>query len=275
MKGMSILNKLKSKSYFNKILYVFGIYLLFFIIVVIGLRMYTHHNKSYPVPDFKGLDLDRADQLARYNKLRYKIVDSTYMAFMPKGCVIDQHPIAGVNVKKNRTVFLTVNAYNMPKIEMPKIVGYSYRQGKAILESAGLKVGRLIYKPDFAENNILQQMYKGKVIKEGQMIEKGQGIDLVLGNGLGRSTSPVPNLEKLSYQRAVAEINDAFFNLGKVYYDNSVTNYTDSLSAVVFRQHPEYSARNRAVMGATIDIWLTTDKSVFEVVEDSTSTEVQ
>jgi len=270
---MSIFNKLKSKGIVNTFLYSAGIYLLFFILVVIGLRLYTHHNKSYPVPDFKGLNLDRADQLAKYNNLRYKIVDSTYMSFMPKGCVIDQHPMAGVNVKKNRTVFLTVNAYNMPKIEMPRVVGYSYRQGKSILESSGLRVGKLIYKPDFAENNILQQMYKGKVVKEGQMIEKGQAVDLVLGNGLGRSTSPVPNLEKLPYQRAVAEINDAFLNLGKVYYDQSVINYNDSLNAVVFKQRPEYSTRNRAVMGATVDIWLTVDKSVFEGAVDSTNTD--
>lgn len=261
---MSIINKLKFKVLWKNGLYTVGMYFLFFIFIVISLRIYTHHGKSFPVPDFKGLTMDRVEQIAKSKDLRVKLVDSTFVAYLPKGSIIDQHPLPGINVKKNRTIFLTINAFSQAKVEMPKVVGFSFRQGKSMLEARGLKVGKLIYKPDFAENNILEQQYKGENVNEGIMIEKGQAIDLVLGNGLGKSSSPIPDLFKLPYQRAVNEINDGFFNVGKVYFDESVKTYNDTLNAMVFKQRPLYSKKGRAVMGSTIDIWLSVDMQIFQ-----------
>ncbi len=248
-------------------------YLLLFILVLIGLRIYTYHGKSFPIPDFKGLKLDRVQELADSRDLIVHINDSTYIPYLPKGSVIDQYPRPGVNVKKNRTIFITINAFNQVEVKMPNVVGVSYRQGKTTLESRGLKVGRLIYEPDFAKNNILRQMYNGKVIKPGDMIEKGQYIDLALGNGLGRSTSLVPELNKLPYIRAVNEINDVYFNVGVVTFDTSVHNYNDTLNALVWKQRPAYSKTSRSAMGSKIDIWLTVNPNKFPK-PNTTNTEI-
>lgn len=260
---MSKLGFIRKKSFWRGVMYAAGIYLLLFILVVIGLKLYTHHGKSFPVPDFKGLQPDRVKELAKDKNLRIKIVDSTFIAYLPKGSVIDQHPRPGINVKRKRTIFLTINAFNQVKVEMPDVVGVSYRQGKAILERRGLKVGKLIYKPDFAENNILEQRFDGEEVKKGTMIEKGQYIDLVLGNGLGRSSSPVPELFQLPYTRAINEINDAYFNVGHVSFDTSVISYNDTLNAMVYKQRPAFSETRRAVMGSKIDIWLTVNPELF------------
>lgn len=249
----------KKKVFWKVVFYSLVLYMVIFLLITVGLRIYTHHGKSFPVPDFTGLDNQRVEELAHYNHLLLEIVDSTYIPYLPKGSVIDQYPQPGVKVKKNRTIFITINAFNQAKVEMPKVVGVSYRQGKTMLESRGLKVGRLIYKRDFAKNNILQQQYKGQDIEPGVKIEKGQMIDLVLGDGLGKSTLPVPDLLKLKYQRAVNEINDAYFNVGAVDYDTTVHNYADSLSAMVWRQWPVSGENSRALMGSKIKIWLTLD----------------
>ncbi len=264
---MGLFNTLKSKSFWKNSVYAIGFYILSFVIVIIGLKIYTHHGRSFPVPDFKGLKLDRVQNLAEYNDLRIEIVDSTFVAYLPKGSIIDQHPLPGVNVKKNRTIFLTINAFSQAKVEMPNVVGVSFRQGKSMIESMGLKVGKLIYKPDFAENNILKQMNNGDEIEAGTMIEKGQLVDFVLGNGLGRSSSLIPELYKQPYQRAINDINDAFFNVGKVYFDESVQNYNDTLNAMVLKQRPKYSTKGRAVMGSTIDVWLSVDKDKFHIAD--------
>lgn len=261
---MGIFNTLKLKAFWKNGLYAVGLYVLFFILVLIGLRIYTHHGRSFSVPDFKGLSMERVEQIAKSKELRVKLVDSTFVAYLPKGSIIDQHPLPGISVKKNRTIFLTINAFSQAKVEMPNIVGVSFRQGKSMLEARGLKVGKLIYKPDFAENNILKQLYNGAEINIGTMIEKGQSVDLVLGNGLGRSSSVVPDLFKLPYKRAVNQINDGFFNVGKVYFDASVRSYNDTLNAMVIKQRPLYSKKGRAVMGSTIDIWLSVDVQVFQ-----------
>ncbi len=244
-------------------MYIIAFYLLVFLVIVIGLRLYTNHGKSYPVPDFKGLSMDRVQQLAEYNNLRVEIADSTFVNYLPKGNVIDQHPMAGEYVKKNRKIFLTTNAYNRMKVEMPNVVGVSFRQGKSSLEMIGLKIGKLIYRPDFAKNNILKQMYQGEEIEKGTMIEKGETIDLVLGNGLGRSLCVIPNLYKNSYTRALSNINDCFFNVGEVTFDESVQTSQDSLNAKVLSQEPEYSRSSRALIGSSVNIILSIDEEKF------------
>ncbi len=260
---MGLLNILTQKKFWKILLYGFFLYLLLFMLVLIGLRVYTYHGKSFPIPDFKGLKFDRVQEIAESRDLIVYINDSTFIPYLQRGSVIDQYPRPGVNVKKNRTIFLTINAFNQVKVKMPNVVGVSYRQGKTTLESRGLKVGKLIYEPDFAKNNILRQKHMGKVIKPGDMIEKGQYIDLVLGNGLGRSTSFVPELFKLPFNRAVNEINDAYFNVGIVSFDTSVYNYNDSLNALVWKQRPAYSKNSRSVMGSKINIWLTVSPDKF------------
>jgi beta-lactam-binding protein with PASTA domain len=253
----------KKKIFWKTLFYSLVLYFVVFLLITLGLKIYTHHGKSFPVPDFKGLDHDRVFELAEYNQLNISIVDSNFIPYLPKGSVIDQYPQPGVKVKKKRTIFLTINAFNQAKVEMPRVVGVSYRQGKTMLESRGLKVGRLIYQPDFAKNNVLQQQFNGKVIEPGTMIEKGQLIDLVLGDGLGTSSLPVPDLIKLKYSRAVSEINDAYFNIGNVIFDTCVHTYIDTLSALVWKQRPGSSENSRAVMGSKISIWLTLNMDRF------------
>lgn len=253
---MGLLVLLKKKRFWKNVLYAIALYGFVYLIIVFGLKIYTHHGKSFPVPDFKGLKPERVEQLAEYNNLNIVIIDSNYIGYLPKGSVIDQYPKPGINVKKNRTIFLTVNAFNQAKVEVPNVVGMSFRQGKNTIESRGLKVGKLIYKPDFAKNNILNQLYKGKIIEPGMKIEKGQMIDLELGNGLGKSTNPLPDLINIDYKTAENQIKEAFFNLGNAYFDTSIHDFKDSLNARVYKQRPKYREGARAVMGAKIDVWL-------------------
>jgi beta-lactam-binding protein with PASTA domain len=256
---MSQMRLFRKRIFWKTIIYALGIYLALFLVVVISLRIYTHHGESFPVPDFKGLSPERVQEVARKKDLNFEIVDSTFIPYLPKGSVIDQYPQPGIAVKKNRTIFLTINAFNQAKIEMPNLVGVSYRQGKTILESKGLKVGRLIYEPDFAKNNILKQLFHGKTIKPETMIERGQMIDLVLGNGYGQSSYPIPDLIRSKHNSALNNISDSYFNVGNITFDETVKSYSDSLNAMVWKQRPEYYGNGRAVMGSRIDIWLTLD----------------
>ncbi len=272
---MGLINLLSKKEFWKIIFYGVIIYFVFFLLVFLGLRIYTHHGKSFPVPDFKGLTIDRVDEIAKSRDLNIVIIDSTYVPYLQKGSIIDQYPKPGLNVKKNRTIFITINAFNQAKVEMPNVAGVSFRQAKNTLESRGLKVGRLIYEPDFAKNNVLRQIYMGKVIAPGTMIEKGQHIDLVLGNGLSKSTLPIPDLNNLTYAKAISEINDAYFNVGEANFDSTVHTYIDTLNAIVWMQKPAYYENSRSVMGGKINIWLTLDPRKLAIentaVKDSTN----
>ncbi|MBR4621358.1 MAG: PASTA domain-containing protein [Salinivirgaceae bacterium] len=257
---MDLKEKLKDRAFWKRNLIrvgkFAGFYLAVFIVLVIFLRFYTHHGHTISVPDFKGLKMSRAQQIANHENLQLQIIDSTFIDYMPKGCIVDQNPRPGTHVKKNRTIFITTNAFNRAKVSVPKIVGLSYRQGKATLEMHGLRVGQLIYRPDFAKNNILKQMFEGQEIAEGTLIDKGSSIDLVLGDGHGNNATPLPDLKGMTQFEATNELNNAYLNVGKVVIEDAATT-ADSMNARVYRQEPAYFGPGaRATLGGRVDIWL-------------------
>jgi beta-lactam-binding protein with PASTA domain len=174
---------IKSRVFLTQLLIaVLAVFLLLFSTDTI-LRSVTHHGENIIVPNLHGLKMSQAEKYLNEKSLLYKIVDSLYDMSQPAGTIMDQDPAENSRVKKGRTIYLTINSVKPPKVKMPNLVDVSYRQAEAILQTFGLKVGRLIYKPDLAENAVLDQYYRNAPIKAGTEIYKGSEIDLVLGNG--------------------------------------------------------------------------------------------
>lgn len=207
--------------------------------VSLFLRFFTRHNEELAVPDFTSMTLAQAKSVADLTSLRLFVVDSVYIKRLPKGVVYSQNPHAGSNVKKNRRVFLTINSLSSQKVAMPSVVGYSQRQARAVLQSKGLSVGKLIYQEDMATDNVLKQQVRGKDVGEGMMVETETKVDLVLGLNPSDSISYVPFVKGQTLQMARNSIHDNSLNVGEVIYDNTVLDYADSLRAVVYRQDPE------------------------------------
>jgi len=228
---------------------------------LLWLKIYTHHGNTIVVPDLAGLTVDEVDDVTSSRRLRFEVIDSVFSTEMPRGTVIKQNPKATSRVKKNRKIFLTMNAVNLEMVSMPQIRGLSFRQARLALQNAGLIQGTIKYKPDFAKNNVLQQMYKDTVINEGTLITKGAVIDLVLGMGLSSKTTRIPDLVGLGLEEASAIISDYFLNLGAVTYDPSFEEAEDSSGAFIWRQYPDFEEFKRLNMGMEIDIWLTLDST--------------
>jgi beta-lactam-binding protein with PASTA domain len=228
---------------------------------LLWLKVYTHHGKTIVVPDLAGLTVDEVEDVTSSRRLRFEVVDSVFSTEMPRGTVIKQNPNAASRVKKNRKIFLTMNAVNLEMVSMPQLIGLSFRQARLALQNAGLIQGTIKYKPDFAKNNVLQQMYKDTVINEGTIITKGAVIDLVLGMGLSSKTTRLPDLVGLGLEEASAIISDYFLNLGAVTYDPSFEEAEDSSGAFIWRQYPDFDEFKRLNMGMEVDIWLTLDST--------------
>lgn len=238
--------------------FMIGSGLLFFIFLFI----FTRHGQSYPVPSFSGLKNNEVVKLAKKYKLRVEVADSVYILTRKPGTVVDQIPIAGTKVKQNRRVLLTINARNPKKVEMPNIVGVTLRQAKGILDQQGLIVGNLVFVPDIAVNNILEQKFKGKLLEPGTMIPKGSRIDLVLGRGMQNEKGGLPLLIGLNQSESRSRLIDASLNLGQVRYDETIKDYKDTLNAMVYSQYPAYSEESNSIsFGARVDIWLTLNES--------------
>jgi eukaryotic-like serine/threonine-protein kinase len=168
----------------KNILFMLLVFALLIVITMTYLRFYTLHGKTIAVPDFTGLTIDKIDGLATQNNLKYIINDSIYDFKKPKGTVALQDPPAGFKVKQGRKIYLTVIAQMPEQVNVPNLIDLSLRQATSMLETYGLKLGRIEYTHSEFKNAVLEQKYKGRQINPDMTVKIGSTIDLVLGDGL-------------------------------------------------------------------------------------------
>ena len=242
-----------------------GILLVFLAVVLfmLSLNWCTDHGKTLQIPAVVGMPFDKAKDLLESRGFDVEIQDSVYFDSIPPLNVIKQFPEADAVVKKNRTVYLTVNRVVPPTIEMPQLVNLTFRNAEVTLRQYGLRLGDTIYHQDFAKNAVLDQKYDGTSIKTGTKIQMGSTIDLVLGTGAGAYEFAVPDLFGLSLEEARTLLQANGLNTGLVI---ALPEVTDTLAAFVYRQMPprvtEDGRVNRIRGGQTIDLWLQVEKPV-------------
>lgn len=259
---MDFLRFLLSKKFFSHLGIAIALGIILILAILLWLRIYTHHGQAITVPDLTALTTEEVGDVTSSRQLRYEVVDSVFSNELPRGTVLKQNPKANSRVKRNRKIFLTMNAVNPEMISMPTLVGLSNRQARLALQNAGLVLGDISYQPDYARNNVLQQMHDGSVINEGTEITKGTVIDLVLGMGPSSETTRIPDLIGVGLEAATDMIADYYLNIGAITYDESMENAEDSSAAFIWRQYPEFEEFNRMNMGMEVDIWLSIDSTL-------------
>ena len=238
---------------------LFSIVLVFVIILLFltSLKWCTSHGVTITIPSVTGMSYNDATRLLESKGFEVEIQDSVYFDTLPALSVTKQFPEPDAVVKKNRTVYLTLNRAVPPTIEMPKLVGLSFRSAEVSLRQYGLKLGDTSYRVDFAKNSVLDQLYNGESIKPGVKIMMGSTIDIVLGTGVGGFEFAVPDLFGLSYDEAKVVMQGTGLSTGALIVDPDVR---DTASAFVYRQSPtrfsDDKRFNRIRQGQTIDIWL-------------------
>jgi len=244
---------IRSKTFLWNLVAALVFVLCVFFVMQKWLNNYTLHGESISVPDLRGLKIDKAETFLRDKNLRFSVVDSIFNLDQQPGVILEQDPSPNSKVKENRTIYLSINASLPPMIKMPDLVDVSLRQAEAILQSNGLKTGNLVYKPDLAKNAVLAQLYHGSEIKPGSDISKGSVIDLVLGDGLGNTMLPVPNLVGSTKSEAMFVLKASSLTIGSVYFDEDVKNPE---TAKVYRQNPAFSDSSTIAQGQAVDIYL-------------------
>ena len=167
----------------------FFINLLIILVVIAGLifgtikwlESYTNHGEYVVVPDFTGKKVSSLEEFVKTTEVSYQIVDSIYDPSEKPGMVLRQDPDPTSKVKHNRTVYLYVTGMVPPQIEMPRLLDRSERQARLIVETYGLKVGRVTVEEADCNGCVLAQSHRGKDIEAGAKVKKGSVIDLVIG----------------------------------------------------------------------------------------------
>mgnify|MGYP001238720986 FL=1 len=172
---------LKSKTFFKHLALatVSLILVLWALFKLLG--VYTHHGETAEVPDFKGKAIAELDNFVKDKNVGYTIIDSIYSPEEKPGIVIKQDPEAKSMVKHNRIIYLYVTSTQAPQMAMPKLVDRSTRQAVFMIESYGLKVGKITEIAGDCKGCVLKQYFNGKEIMPGDAIKKGSKIDLSVG----------------------------------------------------------------------------------------------
>lgn len=238
--------------------------LVLILVANIFLKFLTRHNQEIIVPDLTGLTVQEAKKAAKSAHLQIEVSDSLFLPKLPKGTIFRQSPHSGNLVKKNRRILVTINSVEAKQIVMPSVIGFSLRQAKAELSIRNLQVGKLIYVRDMATNNVLSQSINGRYVSPGSMVDSESEIDLEVGISSDMETTFIPNVIGLNISTAKDLLIDNSLNIGKIYYDATIKNSSDSLAGFVFRQEPNASEFSTYPLGTKINLFLSTDKTKVE-----------
>ena len=251
-----------------------AIAVIIFFIFVFSLNWLTHHEESKTVPQVLGKTYEQAKDILEDAGFEVEIQDSIYLDTAKPLMVLKQVPEPDEMVKVNRTVYLTINRAVPPLVEMPNLIGYSYRSAEMALKNANLKPGDTTFKPDFARNAVLEQHYHGGgVISAGTKIRMGTTIDLVLGDGVGDRKFTVPNLVGMTFCDAKSLLGTHGLDIGSIV----ALGVSDTCNAYIYRQAPERLDEARKFRyirsGQLIDVWLSNDKPVVDTTAAEPVTE--
>ncbi len=223
----------------------------------------TRHGTHRTVPDLTGITLSDAERVARDKGLKIIINDSLYVPTYDGGIVLDQLPVAGVEVKAGRKVYVTINSFRQKSVKVPYVAGRSLRQAKNMLEVAGLGIEKLVYVEDMATNYVLAEFVGGEEVSRSSSleIEMGSGVTLRVGMEPDKSTTIVPKAIGQSLQSAKSRLWEEGLNVGKVTFDDGI-DLLNEKDARVYRQSVPHNAT--ASLGAAVDLWLTLDDKIVE-----------
>jgi beta-lactam-binding protein with PASTA domain len=161
---------------------------------------------------------------------------------MPEGTVIEQlvepTSISMVHVKSGRIIGLRLSKKSQ-MVEMPSLVHKQLQFAESILEQRGLNFSIQYRATSEANGSVLDQLYRGRRIKEGDRIPIGAVVTLIVGQNDQGEPIALQNFVGLS----MADARFIMDTLGVSSYSfvcPDCSTSQDSLAAIIFSQTPEF-----------------------------------
>lgn len=256
-----------------------GIALSSFLLIMLFVRLYTRHNSYVTIPSYIGKTVEQAQTLDGNRYVELRIVDTTLIFDKTKqaGEIISQDPAPNAQAKKNRIVYVTINALKSHPVRFPDIWGDPIDQVLNTLNRKGFKDIEIEKRPDRAVNTVLEVRIAGtdKIIeeykKEGQFIELKPETKLILVVAEGSTVkASVPSLICQTYKDALAMMQTLEFSKGAVVMNGVVS---DMDNAYVWRQSPSAYDSVQVNIGDPIDVWIQAEEP-FGCKDDNNNTDV-
>lgn len=219
----------------------FTLLLILFIYAV--LPIITHQGETVKVPDVTKMQPHAAAKLLQRQDLNYEVEDSVFEENMQANSIVSQHPEPGDEVKIKREIDLVINKEIPPKVRMPRLVNQSLELARYNINTVGLTLGEIKYKPFYVDSLVIEQLHDGRPVTEGEKIHLTTPIDLVVGYQSEEGVV-MPDLRGLPLEAARNKLEqyDLILNVPKNKY------------GAVVRQFPV--AKARVKKGSLVEVML-------------------
>lgn len=192
--------------------------LLVLLILLVGflfgeLYVFVKNDKGeIDVPQMVGLSLEAAKKTAKEAGLKLVIRERDYSNEIEKDNIIFHDPAAGSSVKEGRTVFATLSI-GKRDISVPQLIHKNISDARAEIEQLGLTAtGAKGQYDDDAAINIVIDQEPGL----GELVAKGQNIMLTYSKGPSRSSVEMPELDGMSLDEALDELDDLGLKVSRI-----------------------------------------------------------
>lgn len=258
---MVLLKKLGNFIWSKRFLKHFGLIVLVYIIggfILKGcLSWSTNHGEKLEVPNLVGKNQNNLANLMADSELQYEVLDAIYDPTKVAGTILEQDPLptskSNIYVKAGRTIKLRVSKRTL-LVEMPNLVDKSQRFAEGILKNREFRY-KLEYQPSKeAHGAVLEQRYKGKIIKAGTKIPIGSRIVLIIGRNEVGTIQLMPNLYGLTISEARMKVRN-MLNMEFVVACPTCITAADSSMARVTSQSPEFEEESVIMSGSSISVF--------------------
>ena len=141
-------------------------------------------------------------------------------------------------------------------IEMPKLEGQSLSFALEMLTRNHLILSDTVFRPDFMQGSVLEQLYNGTRIPEKSKLPWGSKITLIIGEGLGDRQILVPELVDMTFAEARALLKEEGIGVGSILAEG----VKDTANAFIIKQSPERFDEDKhpryIQAGQVMDLWL-------------------
>ncbi len=255
---------LTSWIFWRNILMMVAVSVIMYFMLFQMLKCGTNHKQSYEVPNFVGMPLD--DVLDEADKRGFhfniEVTDSMFIKDQRRGIVLSQTPDPEARAKDDRTIYLTINSFTPPQIDVPPIkYGVPVKNLMSRLEGFGLVPVIVEKRFGYPPGTLVEAKYNGKVIVSRNVefkpfqVPSGSKIELVVLEESNAGNTDIPDLVCKTYSEAMFQLKSGHqLSLGSISIDASVK---DTANAFVWRQLPPYEPGRPIRIGEQIDIFLT------------------
>ncbi len=174
----------------------------------------TRHGSEFPLADLTGYTLEDARQILESANLNIEVTAEEYLPNKREGIILSQYPIPDTKVKSGRTIKVTITG-GQRMVRVPVLAGYSVRQAKLNIESAGLVLGDVAW--TFADS-LPEKVVVFSYPASGMEMPMGSPVNLMVNRGSLAGVAYMPKLVGLQMVEARKILEERGLKTGLISY---------------------------------------------------------